>query len=1440
MGETDRGEPLRLALGPSHAFKAVTLLAGIAVVVCTVAFVERIVSGTWQSWAGLLTIGLPVLVFVGVLRIWTHTEYAFDEKLGILEVKLQGPTRREERRELPFVLVSAIVDRRSSSERLIELVLTDRSSMLLARVPSSDSSALDRITRDLGRVLKMPVELGSGAVVADRFEIDSLVGRGGMGLVYRARDRKTCERVAVKFLSAPNERKASAQRFAREARLLASLDHPRIARYVAHGTTDDGHAYLAMEWLEGKDLRQVLSEGALSANESLAVVSGTAEALAKVHEQGIVHRDLKPSNLFLRGGSPDGLVLLDFGVARDVDNATLLTGTAGLIGTPYYMAPEQASSSRDIQATADVFSLGCIFYECLAGERAFDADQVLGVLARILYDNPRPLKSVNPSIPDEWSQLISSMLSKRESERPSNGSQLVHELKKLPPAGAVKAPRPSGPDSHEASDQVLVCVVLATPRPGTLVPESEGIRLDSIKSAMQRFGCPLERLADGSLLATVLPRQSATDQVRIAARCAMYLREQLDGARIAIATGRAPIGPNARVGDAVDRAARLVERTLDGEGIRLDEVTDGLLDVRFQKGTRNEIPLLLGEKLEWDETRPLLGKPTPCVGRELELIQLEGVLDSALTERESRAAVVMGPPGSGKSRLRHELLRRWRAEHPESVVLTGYGDPLSAGSPYVLVSDALRRYAGIRVGDEAARARELIQTELVKRLPESERKRVSEFLGELMGVPFPAEDSPPLAAARAEHGVMSEQIARAFTDFILAERAAHPVLFVLEDLQWGDALTIKLLEQALRRREPGAFFVFALGRPETEEIFPKLFADHRSVSLSLRPLKKEACAKLVLGVLGEDVEPEALKRILELSAGNALFLEEMIRSTAEGKTSDAPETVIAVLQARLSRIEPEARLTLRAASVLGETFWRSGVQRIAESWGKRDDVGAWLDTLVEMELVAPLPTSRFPSDQAYAFRHALVCDAGKGLVTNADRKTGHLTAGRWLEEVGETDGIILARHAVEGGDPERAIGFYVHAAERSIELYDFPEANARATKAMESGASGHTLGVAHAIRASALYSIGRWVESAEQGLLALPLLERGESYYCSTVESLLQVLPNTGDFASYGKLTSDITTLVPKPNARPAHLRAVCAQLLGHMVVGDHTRGAESLGVIDRLVTPAETNPAVRGYAQLFRAIYEHGLGTDTLRAFRLAEGACRDLEEAQVFYRKSLGLTVQSFCAWRLGDIQLGEKLARLAHATADQVHDNYHRALADWYLALSLSEASDPAKLDEADVASFTMLKENKGPVFESSAYGVASRVALGRRDWALAESRAKKSLEQPSILPFRALACASLLDALRECKRAKEAVELTRADLTEFEALKGAVFSGVIFRVAMAHAMFDAGESERGKAQLRSALAEIHVRVGLFHDAERERVFRSRPENVRASELERIHLS
>jgi hypothetical protein len=1437
MIQVTRGKQrLGISQVPSRGYGIWTAAAG---VVALAGFVVA-----WQLQSPFIA-GVPAVLAVALLLGWTRSEHTFDRKTGFVLASKSGPLRAPARREIALVLVASLVERRAGGRRELALLLTDRSTLVVLRAGPDENEVFDATAKELSSLLRLPLELGDGVVLADRFEIESRVAQGGMGVVYRAHDRERSERVAVKLVSSVGKDRDRAKRFERESRLLADLDHPRIAKHLAHGMTAQGQAYLAMEWLDGGDLSETLESGALTTNESLSVLKAVAEALAVVHEHGLIHRDLKPSNLIARNESLNELVLLDFGVARDADSASLLTATTALIGTPHYMAPEQASNSRDISPAADVFSAGCIFYECLTGERPFEADQILGILARILYDNPQPLSALRPDLPEAWSSLLSRMLAKHPSERPKNGAELLREIELLPPAADTERPRKRAEvsrDEPEAGDQVLVCVVLATVAGKT--PIDLGVeRLESIQSALHRFGCPVERLGDGSLIAMVLPRPSAADQVRIAARCAMYLRDQLPKAKIAIATGRAPLGAKKQVGDAVDRAAGLLERTFDKDGIRLDDVSHHLLDQRFVTTSIDDFALLTGENPDLDESRPLLGKPTPCVGRELELIQLEGIVSSVVEEKLPKAAVVTAPPGAGKSRLRHELLRRVRETHPDVKALFAYGDPISSGSPYVLLADALRRSAGIHVGVEPARAQQLLRDELCKRIPSEERKRVSEFLGELAGVPFPDDDSPPLRAARGDHRVMSEQIALAFSDWLSAEIAVHPVAFVLEDLQWGDSLTVKLLDAALRDLGTGALFVLAVGRPEVEEIFPKLFGDRRALSLSLRPLSTRAGEQLVKGVLGDDLPKEELTRIVELSAGNALFLEELIRASAEGKGGAIPETVVAMLQARLSRLAPDARLALRAASVLGETFWCEGVKSIVGSWNpdKVEQADTCLALMMEGELVVRSRTTRFAGDMEYSFRHALVCDAARGLLSESDKRTAHLTAGKWLESVGETDAMVLARHAAEGGDRERATRMYARAAERSLELYDFVEALQRSALGIESGAKDELLGVFQCIQSSAHYSMGKWADSAEVGLSSLKLVPRGGNYWCSTVERLMQVLPNVGDLETLARLSKEMLEITPTIDARPAYVRALCAQLLGHALAGEHAKGKHCADLLEKLIDEkTERDIVLRGYLHLFRSVFMNILTDDLVLARTLAQKAQDDLKQSQVEYRLALAYIVESFCQWTLGDMAAAIHAAREGRSIAKRIRDDYHAALADWYLGLALSSYDEPEKLEEAEACVASMKQLDGSPTFVATTLSMSAGVAMMKKDWKRAEAEARESRDKHGgIIAYELMASRHLVLALMKLDRVEEAAEIARRDLALLNALPGTLWSDVTFRVAAAEALHAAGDQPAAVAALQAALQQMENRIAKIADPAAQALYRSRQDNQRALELQRSWL-
>src|SRR5262249_42135005 len=151
---------------------------------------------------------------------------------------------------------------------------------------------------------------------------------------------------------------------------LSRLQHPAIVRYVAQGVVETGHAYLAMEWLEGETLSARLQRGAQSVEETLELAQRIASALAYAHGESIIHRDIKPSNLFLVDGQIEGVRVIDFGIARGIRFSTDITRTGVLVGTPGYIAPEQARASKTIDARVDIFSLGCVLFKCLTGLNA--------------------------------------------------------------------------------------------------------------------------------------------------------------------------------------------------------------------------------------------------------------------------------------------------------------------------------------------------------------------------------------------------------------------------------------------------------------------------------------------------------------------------------------------------------------------------------------------------------------------------------------------------------------------------------------------------------------------------------------------------------------------------------------------------------------------------------------------------------------------------------------------------------------------------------------------------------------------------------------------------------------------------------------------------------------------------------------------------------------
>jgi tRNA A-37 threonylcarbamoyl transferase component Bud32 len=262
----------------------------------------------------------------------------------------------------------------------------------------------------------------------DHYEVLEVVGRGGMGVVLRARDTKLLRVVAIKVLAAPLAASGAArQRFVREARAAAAVRDDHV---VAIHAVEEGPApYLVMEFIDGVTLAALVRRGGpLEVKEVLRIGIQVASGLEAAHKQGLIHRDVKPANILLENGV-QRVKLTDFGLARACDDASM-TQSGLIAGTPLYMAPEQAAG-EPVDHRADLFSLGSVLYELCTGRPAFRAPTTLAVIKRVSEETPRPIREVNPEIPEPLCQLIGRLHAKKPADRPASAREVADLLARM-------------------------------------------------------------------------------------------------------------------------------------------------------------------------------------------------------------------------------------------------------------------------------------------------------------------------------------------------------------------------------------------------------------------------------------------------------------------------------------------------------------------------------------------------------------------------------------------------------------------------------------------------------------------------------------------------------------------------------------------------------------------------------------------------------------------------------------------------------------------------------------------------------------------------------------------------------------------------------------------------------------------------------------------------
>jgi eukaryotic-like serine/threonine-protein kinase len=1067
--------------------------------------------------------------------------------------------------------------------------------------------------------------VGPGVTVGERFRIERKAGAGAMGVVYRAIDLSSGAPVALKVMQGDNDEQA---RFAREARVLATLEHPAIVRYVTHGLTEKGAPFLAMQWLEGEDLARRLARGPLETAHALALARRVADALSTLHEKGIVHRDLKPSNLLLPDGDPTRATLLDFGIARVLHGSVVMTADGAVLGTPGYMAPEQARGRDTVDARADVFALGCILAECLSGRRVFAGVDVVAILLKIVLEEPLRLCEIVPGIPAPIDDLVARMLQKNPEWRPANGATVRDEIDRIAVAvHEVESRSAARPPSLSRGERSMVTVVIAETPPLGPVQRTEALSSTDIQGSCAieadafaatlatdpgralvadlaaRFHAQFEYLAEGILVATLTGAHAATDQAAHAARSALAIRRAFPRAPIAVATDRALLTGRLPIGPVIDKAVKMVREAGEGRAfgeatIHLDDVTAGLVPSRFQLRPCSGGALLLGEEDATDVPRTLLGQATPFVGRDQELGTLLGLFRHVENDGVARAAIVTGPPGFGKSRLRAELVRGLRGQDALPQMWIGVGEAIGAQSPLGALARALRMALDLTGAPSADVALERVRSYVDDLFGEADGTHVRSFLEEVLGL-RPVGDRAGREDPHARAGLMQ----RAFVELIERATVRRTVVLLFEDAHWVDAATLKLVDAALRELTDRPLLVVAFGRPDMNETHPGLWAERGAMRMALPPLAARASERLVLRVLGPKASDVLVRRLVQQAGGNPFYLEELLRAVASGAGEEhLPATVLAMVQKRVEALDAESRRLLRAASVFGSVFWAGGAAALL-GLPAEEAVDDGLASLVSRELLVRQRETTLAGQTEYAFRHALVRESAYLMLTDGDRSLAHTLAAGWLEAAGIQSPAVLAEHLERGGEMDRAIEKYLEAVVHAMQASDLDAVVRMATHALSMNAVGVARGRLHLHRADALRWRGEMEVSYADAQSALDdLPEESGDWYRALAGAIAAA-------ASAGKLDRSIELarrFFDAGGDHAARSMAIAQSATYLLTAGEDTIADALLAIVDG--GERGEDPLLTARVALAHAVRAHLRGD----AMRAADGMLRAAEHFQ------------------------------------------------------------------------------------------------------------------------------------------------------------------------------------------------------------------------------------
>jgi tetratricopeptide (TPR) repeat protein len=880
-------------------------------------------------------------------------------------------------------------------------------------------------------------------VVGGRFAIEREVGRGGVGIVYRAFDQVTSQPVALKVIALPGVDAGEEARFRREGRVLAGLNHPNIVRLVAFGQLDDGAPYVAMEWLEGEDLAQRQRRAPLTLPQALDVAACVADALGAAHSAGIVHRDVKPSNVFLvrdEAGNVPHVKIVDFGVAMAED--AKLTRTGAIVGTPAYMAPEQARGDGEIDARADLYALGATLFEMIAGRPPHVGPTPIAILARLVTTPAPRLSEVFLDAPPALDELLARMLATHPEGRPARAAEVARELREIrrglshedvltrtgqhatPSSGPPSLGAASFTTSRTGGGTRLVTSILATHVP-------KGAPRARILTHLRARGADATELGGDAIVAHLGVRRALGDEAARAIDLGLRLSKL--NAAVGIATGRTRIDRTRPTGEVVDRAAALARDAQRGQ-VLADTTTSELARGRYEFQLRTDGTAVIGSAVAG---RKEGAGGAPFVGREAELAQIVSAFERAEGDRTPVVVTVVGAPGIGKTRLRREALSRI-ASHPSTprVVLVRC-EAFAKDHALGVVADIARSLTGAPKGVElqsALDATDVIIATSGAMVSEAARDIIARLVA---NVPLPELDD-----ARGAR----DALWIALTDVCVSLALQAPLVVAVEDAQWADAESLAWVDHLLARSAGKPLWVFATTRPTLFRDEPERFAGRDHVRIELRPLARKTVRTIARAILGERAHGEAGEALAESIAaqagGSPLFAEELSRLAAQGRDASSAPTIEAAMQVQLDALEDPVREAAARFAVFGLSGWDLGLDALLVP-----NAAEVLRALAAAEVLVEQACSRFKGTREWAFKHALMREVAYSSLSEEALRETHARAGQWLASVGEDDAAV-ARHLDLGGENVLASAYLEKAARRALAANALAEAVSMAERAL--------------------------------------------------------------------------------------------------------------------------------------------------------------------------------------------------------------------------------------------------------------------------------------------------------------------------------------------------------------------------------------------------------